>query len=65
MDLFEPDGMFLIRFGFSCIFFGLFGIVEIHIGLFIKIYLILGFSQVFLRFFLGFLGTYKKFVIYS
>ena len=29
MDLFGLYGMFLISFGFLCIFFGLFGIVEI------------------------------------
>ena len=65
MDLYVPYGMFRIRFGFLCMFFGLFGIVEIDKRLFIKIFLIFGFSQVFLRFFLGFLGTHKKFVIYS
>ena len=65
MDLFGPYGMFLIRFGFFCIFFGLLGIVEIDFGSFIKIFLIFGFSSVFLRFFLGFLGTKKKFVIFS
>ena len=44
MDLFGPYEMFLIRFGFLCIFFGLFGIVEIDFGSFIKIFLIFGFS---------------------
>ena len=39
MDLFGPYGMFLIRFAFLCIFFELFGIVEIYFGLFIKIFL--------------------------
>ena len=57
MDLFGPYGKFLIRFGFLCIFFGLLGIVEIDFGLFIKISLIFGFSLVFVRFLLGFLGT--------
>ena len=44
MDLFGPYGMFLIRFGFLCIVFGLLGIVEIDFGLFIKIFLIFWFS---------------------
>ena len=44
MDHFEPNGMFLIWFGFLCIFFGLLGIVEIDFGSFIKIFLIFGFS---------------------
>ena len=57
MDLFGPYGMFLIWFGFLRIFFGLLGIVEIDFGSFIKIVLIFGFSSVFLRFFLGFLGV--------
>ena len=56
MDIFGPYGIFLIRFGFLCIFF-FFGIVEIDFGSFIKIFLIFGFSYVFLRFFLDFLGT--------
>ena len=47
MDLFGPHGIFLIRFSFLCIFFGLFGIVEIDFGSFIKIFLIFGFSYVF------------------
>ena len=57
MDLFGPYGMLLIWFGFLRIFFGLLGIVEIDFGSFIKIVLIFGFSSVFLRFFLGFLGV--------
>ena len=44
MDLFRPYGMFFIRFGFLCIFFGFFSIVEIDFGSFIKIFLIFGFS---------------------
>ena len=39
MDLFGPYRMFLIRFGFLCIFFGFFGIVKIDFGSFIKIFL--------------------------
>ena len=35
--------MFLISFGFVCIFFGLFGIVEIDFRSLIKICLIFGF----------------------
>ena len=57
MDHFEPYGMFLIWFGSLCIFFGLLGIVEIDFGSLIKIFLIFRFSSVFVRFFLGFLGT--------
>ena len=57
MELFGPYGMFLIWLGFLRIFFGLLGIVEIDFGSFIKIVLIFGFSLVFLRFFLGFLGV--------
>ena len=44
MDLFGPYGMFLIRFGFLCIFFGFFGTVEIDFGSFRKIFFIFGFS---------------------
>ena len=47
--------MFLISFGFICIFFGLFGIVEIDFGSFIKIFfnswVFLSFSKIFSRFF--------------
>ena len=64
MDLFGPYRMFLIWFGFLCIFFGLLGIVEIDFGSFIKIFLIFGFSSVFLRFFLGFFEVSKKLGIY-
>ena len=44
MDLSGIFDMFLIRFGFLCIFFGFLDIVEIDFGLFIKIFLIFGFS---------------------
>ena len=57
MDLVGPYGMFLIRFAHLCIFFGLLGMVEIDFGSFIKIFLIFRFSYVFVKFFLGFLGT--------
>ena len=57
MDLFGPYGMFLIRFGFLCSFFDIFGIVEIDFRWFIKIFLIFWFSYFFVRLFLGFLGT--------
>ena len=57
MDLFGPYGMFLYWFGFLRIFFCILGIVEIDFGSLIKIFLIFGFPSVFLRFFLGFLGT--------
>ena len=65
MDLSGLFGMFLIRFGFFCIFFGFLAIVEIDFRSLIKIFWNFGFSYVFQRFFLGFLGFYKKFVIYS
>ena len=58
-------GMFLIRFEFLCIFFGFFAIVEIDFRSLIKILWNFGFSYVFQRFFLEFLGFYKKFVTYS
>ena len=64
MDLFGPYGLFLIWFGFLCIFFSLWGHVKIDFGSFIKKFLIFGFSLVFVRFFLGFFGVYKKLVIY-
>ena len=57
MNLFGPYGIILIWFGFLRIFFGILGIVEIDFGSFITIFLTFGFSSVFLRFFLGFLGT--------
>ena len=44
MNLFGPYGMFLIWFGFLCIFLGLLGVVEIDVGSFIKVFLICGFS---------------------
>ena len=60
MDLFGPYGMFLIRFGFLCIFFCLLGIVEIDFGSFIKIYfyfwVLLSFSNNFPWFF----GNFKE-----
>ena len=65
MDLSRIFGMFLIRFGFLYIFFGFFAIVEIDFRSLIKILWNFGFSYVFQRFFLEFLGFYKKFVTYS
>ena len=65
MDLFGLYGMFLIRFGFLFIFFGFFAIVEIDFRSLINIFWNFRFSYVFQRFFLGFLGFYKKFVTYS
>ena len=65
MDLSRLFGMFLIRFGFLCIFFGFLAIVEIDFRSRITIFWNFGFSYVFQRFFLGFLGFYKKFVTYS
>ena len=44
MDLFGLYGMFLISFGFLCIFHGLFGAVEIGLASFINIFFIVGFS---------------------
>ena len=44
MDLFGLYGMFLISFGFLCIFFDFFSIVEIDFGSFIMSFLIVGFS---------------------
>ena len=44
MDLFGPYGMFLIWFGFLCIFFGLLGIVDIDLGSFMNIFFNFGFS---------------------
>ena len=58
MDLFEPYGMFLIWFGFLCIFFGLLGVVEIDFGSFIKIFLIF----VFLKFFYDFSSVFSEFI---
>ena len=65
MDLSRLFGILLIRFGFLCIFFGFFAIVEIDFRSLIKILWNFGFSYVFQRFFLEFLGFYKKFVTYS
>ena len=65
MDLSGLFGMFLIRFGFLCIFFGFLAIVEIDFRSLITIFWNFGFSYVFQRFFLGFLGFYKRFVTYS
>ena len=65
MDLSGLFRMFLIRFGFLCIFFGFFAIVEIDFRSLLNILWNFGFSYVFQRFFLGFLGFYKKFVTYS
>ena len=58
-------GMFLIRFGFLCIVFGFFAIVEIDFRSRIKILWNFGFSYVFQRFFLEILRFNKKFVTYS
>ena len=65
MDLSRLFGMFLTRFGFLCIFFGFFAIVEIYFRSLIKILRNFGVSYVFQRVFLEFLGFYKKFVTYS
>ena len=65
MDLSGLFGMLLIRFGFLCIFFGFLAIADIYFRSLIKIFWNFGFSYVFQRFFLGFLGFYKKFVTYS
>ena len=65
MDVCGLFGMFLIRFGFLCIFFGFFAIVEIDFRSRIKILWNFGFSYVFQRFFFEFLGFHKKFVTYS
>ena len=65
MDLSGLLGMFFIRCGFLCIFFGFFAIVEIDFRSLIKILLNFGFSYVFQIFFVRFLEFYKKFVNYS
>ena len=55
MDLFGTYEMFLIRFGFLCIFFGFLGIVEIDFGFFIKnffdFWIFLSFCKIFPWFF--------------
>ena len=65
MDLFGLDGMFLISFGFLCIFFWSFRYCRDWFWIVHKDFFAFWVFLSFLRFFLAFLGTHKKFVIYS
>ena len=60
MDLFGLYGIFLISFGFLCIFFGIFGIVKIDFGSFIKFFFHFWVSLSFCKIFPRFFGNLQK-----